>query len=50
MEMVKETLYGEGDKVCIRVRDDNIGWAIRVLPKGFSFLKMMELEKDRAIG
>lgn len=50
MEMVKETLYGEGDKVCIRVLDDNIGGAIRVLPKGFSFLKMMELEKDRAIG
>ena len=44
MEMVKETLYGEG------VRDDNIRWAIRVLPKGFSFLTMMELEKDRAIG
>ena len=48
MEMVKETLYGEGDKVCIRVLDDNIGGAIRVLPKGFSFLKMVELEKDKA--
>ena len=42
MEMVKEILYGEGYKECIRVLDDNIGGAIRVLPKGFSFLKRMD--------